>query len=371
MSGVRVVRLATDGRTPTWVETDNAGRVVARGRFADALHGGGRVSLAPMRTVLVVPGTSVTARRLAVVGHTEAQARGAAALQVGESLATAPDRLHVAVGPPDLAGLRWVTVTEPELLRTWLEQAAALGVVPDVVTPDHLLLPEPIEETGAVAVDCGDHIAVRTSALAFAAEPELVPALLGGLATPRVHDGEEAEALLASGAVSAPVNLLQGAFSRTARQAVGPRELRLVAGLALAVLLSPLVLSLASLAKHAVAADRMERAAIARAQAVLPGATIQDPQAQVAARLAELRASAGFSMPAAALFGAVQGVEQAAIERIDYGEGVLRAAVSYTNYSDLDLLKAAIARAGVQVQDEGVRNEGGRIVSDLVLRRAQ
>ncbi|MCR5881090.1 hypothetical protein [Phenylobacterium sp. J367] len=48
-------------------------------------------------------------------------------------------------------------------------------------------------------------------------------------------------------------------------------------------------------------------------------------------------------------------------------DGTLRATISHTNYSDVELLAAALARGGVTAREEATREADGRIVTDIIV----
>lgn len=325
-------------------------------------------SWAPARTLLVVPGADVSARWLDLPAASDAQARSAAGFMLEETLAGPASDHHVAVGPSG-DGKRLVAVVDTARLRAWLDRAAALGVTPSIVTPDHLSLPENLDGQ-PLGVRFGTLLAVRGHELALSGEPELLGAVLGERA-PVAANPLEAAALLARGALSPAVNLLQGDFAPGGGRAP-TRGWRRAAVLAILLLVSPVVIGLAQLARNTASAAALERQADKRAVAMAPAARGQKSPARfVLGQIEQRRRANRFLDTASAFFQIVQASGAVRMDTLVYGaDGALRTTVTYLNYSDLDGLKTAASEAGLDLSDEATVTEGGRISSDLIIRKA-
>ena len=71
---------------------------------------------------------------------------------------------------------------------------------------------------------------------------------------------------------------------------------------------------------------------------------------------------------AAQLFSAVEPLDQVQVESlIIMPDGSARAALSHAAYSDGEGLAQALQAAGLTVRVEGSREEGGRVISDVIL----
>lgn len=349
---------------PTFAVVDAEGHVLERGALAL-----GEDDLIRMPTVLVVPGAEAVARWLHLPTRNDRQARAAALLALGDKLAAADQDVHVALGPLEPDGWRLAVVVACARLRGWLEAAGLHGLRPDVVIPDHLALPEP-EGDAVCGARLGATVAVRGTRLALTAEPELLDVLLEGRTLQPLGSAEEVERLVARGALRPAVNLLQGDFDPARELAVTTKDLWRLAVVALLLLISPVVLMAASLARDALAADRIERRTAAKLGQALPGVAITDPLAQLDTPLGQARMAAGGGPVALAanLFASLETIEHGQLERlIVMPDGAVRATLSYTNYSDIELMRAALRTAGVAMREEGVREEQGRVVSDLIL----
>ena len=90
---------------------------------------------------------------------------------------------------------------------------------------------------------------------------------------------------------------------------------------------------------------------------------------QAAARLDQLQLSAGGGPVAlsAGLFAALETMDMAQLESLVLSpDGSMRARLSYANISDIEVMRAAMKRDGVMYREEGVREEGGRVISDVI-----
>jgi general secretion pathway protein L len=350
---------------PTYLLLNDAGEPTSRGEQ--------RVQAGPQASdtdvVLVVPGTDVVARWLHLPTRSDAQARAAAAMLLENDTALTDEPLHLALGPLEPDGHRLVAAVAESRMQVWLGLARAHGLTPSRVIADHLLLLAPADDT-CICVVRGETLAVRGPRIAFAAERELAERVLGQPAA-RPLEGEAAERMLASGVADPALDLLQGRFARAGAEPPSRRALLRAAGLAAVLLLTPAVLDAARATRLNIAAERLEQESARRVASVLPkGAALNDPaaQAQAALQRAELAAGGGAAGLAARLFAAVSEIHAVQVEGVmAAADEALRVTISHTNYSDVDRLRAALTPAGVDVREEATREEGDRIVSDLIL----
>ncbi|MDH5824138.1 type II secretion system protein GspL [Luteimonas sp. RD2P54] len=363
-----VVLLPQDPAAPALrLDVGDDGRVLARTR----LYAGGETppdaAATQGRTVLVVPGTQAPALWLELPARNPVQALAAARALVAERLAVGGESLHVAVAEAggDEAP-RPVVAVERALMAGWLERAAALGMSPDALVPDHLALAAP-EGDEVVVVEAGDERIVRGRGLAFRSESALAALILEGRPQRSVGAGPAAEAILAAGARRPGLDLLQGEFARAAVRAGGGPGPRRAVALAALLALSPLLLWGAEAARYTLAARALEAQAAARADAALPEVSAgESPLAAVRAALRQARARDGFAHPATALFAAVPRLEDARLDRLSYAEdGVLRATLSHARPDALDALGDTLLAEGLTLQRAGTRRADGRLHSEL------
>ena len=366
MSRTRLVIASQDPELAlSYLVLDADGHVLERGSLTLASE----AEPPATRTVFIVPGAEARARWLHLPTRNDRQARSAAALALDDHLALTGQDLHIALGPLEPDGERLVVVVAAAKLKGWLETLALHGVRPDVVLPDYLALPAPLDD-GVVAARFGSTVAVRGPRLGLSAEPELIEVLLEGQGPPVWAAGEEVDTLLAQGAARPAINLLQGDFDRQRDIGITPAQIGRALVLAGLVLLSPIILMLLGLVRDDVAARRVEARSLAKVVRVLPNAPRQAPLDALEAQLrrSRLAASGGPVTLAAHLFAAVEGIEQAQIEQlIAMPDGAMRATLTYSNYSDIEVMRGAMRRAGVAMREEGAREEQGRVVSDVIL----
>lgn len=346
----------TPGEAPEIVEAGAHGPV--RRRLLPSEEGGGEA-------LLVLPGAEVVTRWLDLPDGSAAQARAAAAFQIGEAVATGAEGLHLAVGQRDAEGRALVAWLDRERLRSRLETARERDVTVTGAAPDYLLLPQDAEGRTVLA-SFGERLGVRAEGLAFGVEPELASAVVGDRPH-RYIPASELDAWLLAGAERPPVNLLQGQF---APRGNGPvLRWRRLALLAAAVVISPLALLLAQIVKDGLETRAIEQRNSALAVQLVPqSARYGDPARYAVSRLQTVRRQ-GFGDLAAGYIGAVRSVSGMRLDTLVYGrDGAIRSSVSYANYSDMDQLREALKAGGLDVVEQGTVTEGQRVTSDLIVR---
>ncbi|MDR7229895.1 general secretion pathway protein L [Caulobacter sp. BE264] len=317
--------------------------------------------------IVVAPGEDVVARWMDLPLGSAAQARSAAAFRLEDEVALGGDDLHIAVGRTDEAGRTLVAWTARAKLQAWLDAAGALGLTVQAVVPDYLLLPED-EEGGLVVGQLGGRLAMREPGKALSADPDLA-ALLFENRQHRYIDGKDLDAHLIAGARSPAVNLLQGRFAvRSSRERGGVKRLGVLAA---AAVLSPLLLLIAEIAHDQWTASTLERRAAKLAVSLVPQASrYEDAAGYAVTRLAASQSDQGFSELAARYLSIVEGAPGVSLDTLVYGEeGTIRSTIGYANYSDLDQLRLGAKRLGLELTEQSTASEGGRISSDLIIRR--
>ncbi|MCE4371928.1 type II secretion system protein GspL [Xanthomonas hortorum] len=324
---------------------------------------------ASARCVLVVPGVDVQLRWLTLPDRSTAQSIAAARLQLAEHLAVETQTLHVVIAETAEAdGTRLVAAVESAVMQQWLARAAQLGVTPDAVVPDCLLL-EPGADGAAAVMDWDGRWLIRAAGLACSLEPEAARMLLGERAPvqPLTPDPALANACFARCATHAPINLLQQAFAAkpATAQMVTPRRL---AALAALVLLSPLLLMLAQTLRYEIGARTLQ----SRAAAQLG---VHDAAALPAALHARRHAGAAvdtLAVQLGSLFAAVDAIPAAELDQLDYQSAQpLRATLLHTDAASVQQLSALLAEAGWKVQPGTSQSEDDRLRTPFVLEPVQ
>jgi len=365
MMHTRLVVLSPASEQPSFYLTvDGAGEIVGRGVLA------AHAPVSPFlgRTVLMVPGTEIVTRWLDLDDGPPARVAEAAALALKDQIGAPPDKLHLALGEPDDDGTRPVSVIDPLLMQEFLDRAADLGVPPDVVVPDHLMLPVP--DDGVLAVALGLLVAVRGHRLAFSAEDELASLLIGDRRRTTIEDTSEIERLLAASLACSPMNLLQHDFAAGGRGRAMWRGYRRAAVLAAVAALSPLAIWGTEIARNEVAAHALETRADAGARTILGTVASAEPILELRGRLAGLRANDGFMQTTAALFDAVSRTKDVELETLTYlDEGVIRATLIHAASADVSALRQVLEQSGVTVDQDPVEERDGRMVTTITLGR--
>jgi general secretion pathway protein L len=319
----------------------------------------------PMRTIAIVPGADVVVRWLDLPAGGATQQKAAALWMLREALAASPERLTVALGPAVPAGQpRMVAVVSATLLDAWSDYLGGLGVYADVLLPDMLALEPPVQDDALSAIAFGSAVALRGQRFAATVQSDLVDLVAAGHTIIPVDDPVQVERVLVGSALSPALNLRP-----ERREAGSARGWRRAAVLAAALVISPLVLILAQAARDDLAARRIGQettAAIARVSPELAGAP--DPVAALRQQVRVAPLPGGVAATAAALFAAVEGVEGAELDILvsDPGEG-MKATLSHPDYKDVEVMQTALAPSGLTVEETGVSEEGGRIVSDITI----
>lgn len=384
----QLILLSRDADTPS-----TCLRVDAGGHLLD------RIPLTPgtplpaatmgMRTVLVVPGIEVLAIWLDLPARNLVQARAAAALLIRDHVAAGHDRLHLSVGAASSAGdpSRLVVAVDRELMRHWLDHAAALGVLPDAVVPDHLMLASPAEGI-CVAVLADDRWLVRGEVVAgesshdrrfsFSAEPTLATMLLDSLdlderALIRIKDAREIEHHFIASASHPPIDLLQGEFARTSGRREDWSAYRRAAALLAVLAFSPLLLIASQALRYELAARQLESQAQALVFDAVPGTGgTDDPRSATHARLLQLQSSDAFARDVEVLFSAVERVEGTHLDSLDYDhESGLRAGLFHATDNDLQSIRGAVAEAGLVLDHTDTRAVDGGLHSAVVMGAGQ
>lgn len=361
MSRTRLILMpARADEAAPWMTLDSTGAVLERGR-ASLEH---PAPAGPHRNVAIVPGARVTLRRLTVPSGSPAQQRAAALWALRDDLAGPADRLRAALGPVEDDGARWVAAVDLPVVEAWADWLRAAGFGEAAMAPDCMTL-DPPTDGSAAAVRFGDDVALRATDLAVTVQPDLVDAVAAPRAVHAVEDPAEVEALLIRAALSPPLDLAAG----RGRAAGAAGSWRRAALLAAALVLSPLILILAEAARDEMAARDIDARAETAARAAFPDMPPEaDPLAEAERRLGTAPPPGGVAAASAALFQALEGVPGAELDSLTADPaGGIRASVSYAAYQDLDVLRSAMAELGLTLTDTSTVDDGGRVVSDVII----
>ncbi|RXR08359.1 type II secretion system protein GspL [Pseudoxanthomonas composti] len=304
-------------------------------------HGHGLPLPEAERTLLVVPGAQVRMCWLSLPAGTPPQVHAAARLALAEHVAQDPQGLHLALGQPEAGQPRLVAALAPALLRDWLAQARLWGIVPDTVVPDCLML-APAADGGTRAVAWDGRWLLRGPQLAASLEPELARLVSG---RPDLYAEDNALAQFASGTPA--LDLLQHAFARNTASS-GHGRTRRLRWLAAALLLSPLVLLLAQIARYEIGARVLE----ARAAALVGQATGRPAGDDPLRALSEARrddASARLTRLGNAVADSLVATPGTQLQSLDYRQdGPMKLQLLHPDAAALQRLRQRLQAAGVQ-----------------------
>jgi general secretion pathway protein L len=319
--------------------------------------------------MLVVPGSDVAIHWGAIPDTlSPPQALGAARIMAAEVSAQPAETAHVAVGPQaDAEGERPLAIVSRETMDGWLAKAAELGLDPDIVVPEPMLLAPP-ENVVRLFKRAGlDN--VRGAKCAFAAEPEIATLLVGDEPVETV--GAEAfdrglGALLDAGVL----NLRQGDYAKRRRWKIESGLVKRLALIGAAILLVTLLIQLTMIARYSFAADGLEREAAARARDAIPGnVEIIDPEAQLRERLYQAGGGPGYGEIASAAFVAIRDTAGVELQSMIYAQdGSLQIVAAAPGQPELTALQQRMAQAGLIVTPGAVRDGGGRQIGDFTVR---
>lgn len=321
------------------------------------------------RCWVLVPGADATTHSVALPKDaSERRAIAAAAFALEDALAVDPGELHFALGPAGTE-VRTVTLACRTAMSAWMARLAALGVKADILAPDYMVVADtPVIHEGLVLA--------RTRDGGFAAEPDLAALVLENtsLRLPSMSTTELLTCAYAKLLHGAPVNLLQGAYApkRDWSRVLSPwrRVGALAAGVAIAVIVG--------IAADGVRLSRQAEAATARAEAIFRAAfpdtkRVVNPRAQMRAYLqgAGLTGESGFLALSEVIIKAVSDAPEAEITalRFDGKRGEIAATFSLPSFEAVERLKSGISAHGGRVQEGGARQDGQRILTDMIVRR--
>lgn len=360
---LRVLLLSTDASSPSrCLHVDAAGRVLGSVEVTPTQPLPPTFGTDATRNLVVVPGTGVRALWLDLPAHNPVQALAAARLLLEEHIAGPRESLHIAIATGQQAGARLVTVVERASLLEWRQRAATLGVVADAMVPDHLALAA--DDGMDVDARAGDRPRiivcsidgrwiVRGSALAFTAEAGLAQQVLGERHYQLIDDCAQVDALMALGSGQVPIDLLQYEFARkdTVRSE-GPSRRRL-ALLALALLLSPVVLLVAESVRYEMAERALLRQAGAIAAPLVYAGGDGDPVAALRARQRALEVPRMMDNLRRSLFEAVAATAGTRLEAFEYADTAASATVVHASPGQVQDLRALLEQRGIRTQDGG------------------
>ncbi|MEL6364774.1 MAG: type II secretion system protein GspL [Pseudomonadota bacterium] len=353
-------------------------------------------------TILVVPGEIAPSRAVRAPAGTGRQARAAAAFALEDEISEDLDGLHVGLGPALDGGERLVGLARSEPLSRWLAECAAAGLEVARLVPDHRALDD--EEGSAKVLFDGERAIVRCDAAGFACESDLAIAVAAGLAEaaerPRLvligaPAGVEPDAVagleivreplaaggstlsyLAAGLDAADLDLRQGAFAPKTPWGRILKPWRPAAIAAAAAAAFWTAGAAADIVRYGAAAERNRDLAEARFTEAFPGAPrVGDiaSQARRQAAVASGGSNSEFLAISAAFAAVTEALEGASLSSVRFsGAGPVpeaSAEIVYREFEDIETIRALLTEAGFSMEEASTRQQGGAVVSTLIVRR--
>ncbi|MBF0152319.1 MAG: hypothetical protein HQL64_01050 [Magnetococcales bacterium] len=338
---------------------------------------------ARMRIVAVAPGVDVLIHALPVPKTSRRNLVKAIPFLLEEKVASPLEKLHFSLGPPLDNDERPVAVTDIDLMEQWLAQLGDIGIRPDSMVSETLLLPwtpaswtllqtpeKALIRTGrytGLAMDTAharfllDRLLAETDQTAqpekllvlnYTAEPfnTLFPDHPQLIVEETRPDMDPAALMARSTLESTNFNLLQGRFGIQGRWEGILRPFRLTAALALLWILVKLGVVFVDNQRMEAQLQAQETRIQEIFQQAFPGTRVVKPEAQMQERLKRLRQDAGGGQEFLNLLiqvgPPVLATPGTIMERIRYQDGLLDFYLYTKDLEQLNKLKQTIETSG-------------------------
>ncbi|MEM8799076.1 MAG: type II secretion system protein GspL [Pseudomonadota bacterium] len=361
--------------------------------------------------IVIVPGQDVTSHRLTIPARARQKARSAIPFMLEDALPQSGATIHFSFAHDPLEkDSTNVLVISAAKMDEYMEQLSALGIDPDILVPDYLVLGAEQGMLKLVEVE-GDWVVAAGPRSGFRIEREIAPILLPGLieaqnpaaislavenesAFPqelkellgeRTGDDDDGPSIMRSTAPSQreflqglrfsdaarTLNLRCGTYRRPVDWFGKIRPWRAAAALVASLAVITVVQFGSQTTAMGRGADQMMRAAEADFREAFPDVRrIVNLRAQARSRIQSTpSADQGFLPMSAALIEAIKPMERVQLEvlRYDARQNELRADLSFPNFRDGDAVRQALSKKGLRVAEGGSRQQGGRIFSDITV----
>ncbi len=346
------------------------------------------------KLVVLVSSTDVRLASINVPARQTAKVLQAAPYALEDQLAEDVDTLHFALGPRQSGGAYPVAIVAKGKMEEWLTPFRAAGLMPDVLVPETLCLPEANADRWSALAEPG-HVTVRSSGYTgFGCVDEDLPLFLEladpdrqarlRILIPRSFHGdftqlgwpvdllpgfaEPMEALLQNYRADSSINLLQGAYS------VREDFKRLWKPWRIAAILLGVWIALTAI-NHGVQAFKLSRQVKAQNQEniqrwlqLYPAETRTDNLATLVEQKLSLSKGGsphGSLLPLlGTLSKALTATPGLLLQSLQFRDGALFVALSGTDLQQLETLRAWFAQhhgANIEVQSANAGNEGVQI----------
>lgn len=277
------------------------------------------------------------------------------------------ENLHIAAAV-DEAGQAATASIGKDIMANGLLQLQALGIDPDVIVPAGWLI-APQDEIVAEA-DFGFEKLLRAEKMIAPDEPSLRVHLVGDNRVTVLPEASIDRAVADAGH-DATLNLRSGAFAKKAEARMTAQQKRVLGWLALAAVVISLLIPVVQLAKYHWAAADANAAALSAAEPVIGAVENADEANRLldARLISENRGHIAFSVPASALFSAIQQSQGVSIERISYRkDGTVFAGLKAVRNEDMNPALIALQNAGFVITATPRTDATGSSKADVTVR---
>lgn len=304
--------------------------------------------------IAVVPGSQVAVRWLDLPAARPAQVAAAARWQMEQALGHDLEDAQVVAGQHRLGGRLPVAVVARPVLDGWLAWLEAAGLAGARLVPDCLCL-VPQDGDMTLAHRAGGEIVIAGEHLSATIQSDWVPQFVADGQAREIEPALVLDAL-AVGSLASPLDLAPKPVAVR-----NGRGWRLAAMLAVAVLVSPLVLGLAATVRDDMAARKALSEAAERAIALDPALTGRDDAlAQAERDLALAPPAGGQGRVLAAMAQALPAVSGAKLAEFDASGRQARGIVYLPSAESVESLREALAQRGLSLSQCEVSQEAGR-----------
>ncbi|QTD55332.1 hypothetical protein [Parasphingorhabdus cellanae] len=305
---------------------------------------------------------------------TEQQVLAAACLAAQENSLDV-ENLHIA-GVLDKSGQAATVSVGKDVMASGLLHLKAIGIDPDAIIPLGWLVSP--QENECVEADFGFEKVLRGEHIIAPDEPSLRAHLIGDSKVAVLSKASVEQALIDAGIEAGidagdhnALNLRSGAFAKKVARYMTAQQKRTLGWLAAAVVIVSLLVPVVQLLKYHWAASEAKAAALAIAEPVIgPVDTIEAADKRLADRLiSENRGNIAFSVPASALFSALQQSPAVSIDRISYRkDGTVSATLSGVRNEEINPVLIAIQESGFVITANPRQDATGSAKADVTVR---
>ncbi len=355
-----------------WLAKDGA--IVARGRDADPLAAAERTQTVmsdaepqeSMLQIALMPSTATVVRWHQADGDYTEKQRLAAAIAEVKSLSLGNEVLHISA-VSDGQGHAATAAVEQEVLTNGIQYLQQLGLNPDKIIPAGWLIP-PVE--GAVVqADLGFDQILRVDQMIAPDEPALREHLGGG----RTIEPLSRDALdfaLAGATQSASLDFRTGGFAKKIDSSLTSAQMKILIWLVAALLLVSIAIPAVQWIKYDSAASKADAAAL-----VMTKSQLGDVESLASAEtklddllVSQSRGNRIFSVPASALFSALQPSASVVITRLSYRpEGTLSASLSAVRNEEINPVLTDLQNRGFMVTAIPRTDSTGSAIAEITV----